>query len=185
MCRWIDGEDLENVLPHLSQTEQYQLGIEAGHLLAKVHACAPLHSLPDWESHFNAKLDRKIARALSCPEHIPGRNELIAYINANRYRLVNRPVTLQHGDFHLGNLLLQPNGHLALIDLNRFDTGDPWEDSTASSGMPRPLRHLPAGGSMATSSVRFRPRSSRFWHCTSLPMPCPVSLGPFHSVKRK
>lgn len=128
LCSWIEGEDLEAVLPQLRAPEQRELGLQAGRLLAKVHACAPLHPLPDWPTHFNAKLDRKITKALACELEIPGRSDLIAYLNANRFRLANRPVTLHHGDFHIGNLLLQPNGQLALIDLNRFDAGDPWEE---------------------------------------------------------
>jgi aminoglycoside phosphotransferase (APT) family kinase protein len=128
VCTWIEGEDLIDVLPQLHPTEQRQLGLQAGALLAKVHACAPLHPLPDWQTHFNAKLDRKITKALACPQPIPGRDDLIRYIQANRFRLADRPICLHHGDFHLGNLLLQPNGQLALIDLNRFDAGDPWEE---------------------------------------------------------
>ncbi len=128
LCSWIEGEDLETVLPHLSPSEQAQLGQQAGHLLAKIHACPPLHPLTDWATHYNAKLDRKIAKALATSIEIPGRDAFIQVINANRFRLAHRPVTLHHGDFHVGNLLLQPNGQLAIIDLNRFDAGDPWEE---------------------------------------------------------
>jgi serine/threonine-protein kinase len=128
LCEWIDGEDLEVVLPHLSGREQAQLGQQAGILLANIHQLPPLHPLTDWATHFNAKLDRKIAKALDCPLDIPGKDVLIQAINADRHRLTHRPVTLQHGDFHVGNLLLQPNGKLALLDLNRFDAGDPWEE---------------------------------------------------------
>jgi serine/threonine-protein kinase len=128
LCEWIEGEDLEGVLPHLSLQEQAQLGHQAGLLLAQVHRLAPLHPLTDWATHFNAKIDRKIAKALTCPVEIPGRDLLIQTLNADRHHLNHRPVTLHHGDFHIGNLLLQPDGQLALIDLNRFDAGDPWEE---------------------------------------------------------
>lgn len=35
---------------------------------------------------------------------------------------------MQHGDFHCGNLLLTPDRHVGVIDFNRFDAGDPWEE---------------------------------------------------------
>lgn len=128
LCTWIEGEDLETVLPHLSRSEQEHLGHQAGRLLAQIHACAPLHPLSDWATHYNAKLDRKIAKANATPIEIPGREAFITYINAHRFRLAHRPITLHHGDYHVGNLLLQPNGNLAILDLNRFDAGDPWEE---------------------------------------------------------
>ena len=128
VCTWVEGEDLETVLPHLSTLEQYRLGQQAGALLAQVHQLAPLHPLLDWSTHYNAKLDRKITKALACVEAIPGRDELIAAIQRDRHLVMHRPVCLHHGDFHIGNLLLQPDGQLALIDLNRFDAGDPWEE---------------------------------------------------------
>ena len=128
LCAWIEGEDLETVLPNLSLAEQAHLGQQAGHLLAKIHACAPLHPIGDWEAHYNAKLDRKIAKALATSVEMPGKADFIRFINANRFRLAHRPIALHHGDYHIGNLLLQPNGQLAIIDLNRFDAGDPWEE---------------------------------------------------------
>ena len=35
---WIDGEDLEAVLPLLSATEQYVLGLKSGEILRKMHS---------------------------------------------------------------------------------------------------------------------------------------------------
>jgi aminoglycoside phosphotransferase (APT) family kinase protein len=128
MGGWIEGEDLETVLPHLSERKQRQLGEQAGRLLASVHALAPLHPLADWAAHYNAKLDRKIQNAIACPVDIPGMPSLISVIETSRNLLTHRPITLHHGDFHLGNLLVQPDGKLALIDLNRYDAGDPWEE---------------------------------------------------------
>lgn len=128
LCAWIEGEDLEKVLTHLTVHEQYQLGRQAGKLLFKLHECSPLYPVQHWEHNYNEKLDRKIARALVCTDEIPGLLTFINVINTNRFRLSQRPITLHHGDYHVGNLLMQPSGQLAIIDLNRFDAGDPWEE---------------------------------------------------------
>jgi len=42
--------------------------------------------------------------------------------------LKNRPQTYQHGDFHIGNLIVTPDNTLGVIDFNRWDYGDPFEE---------------------------------------------------------
>ena len=52
----------------------------------------------------------------------------IHFINANRHLLKNRPQSYQHGDFHIGNMMIDYTGRLKVIDFNRNDFGDPWEE---------------------------------------------------------
>ena len=35
---WIDGEDLDTILPLLSETEQYVLGLKSGKIIRKMHS---------------------------------------------------------------------------------------------------------------------------------------------------
>ncbi len=37
-------------------------------------------------------------------------------------------MTFQHGDYHVGNFLLDPLGNLVILDFDRWDIGDPWEE---------------------------------------------------------
>ena len=37
-------------------------------------------------------------------------------------------MTYQHGDYHIGNLMIDNNGQLVVIDFNRNEYGDPWEE---------------------------------------------------------
>jgi aminoglycoside phosphotransferase (APT) family kinase protein len=53
---------------------------------------------------------------------------LLRFINDNVRYLKNRPQALQHGDFHPGNLILTPKKTIGVIDFNRTDYGDPWEE---------------------------------------------------------
>ena len=42
--------------------------------------------------------------------------------------LKNRPQVYQHGDYHIGNMMIGRGGKLYIIDFNRNDYGDPWEE---------------------------------------------------------
>ena len=43
LLSWVEGEDLESVLPNLPEAEQYRLGREAGTILRQLHAI-PIYS---------------------------------------------------------------------------------------------------------------------------------------------
>ncbi len=125
---WIEGESLETALTGLSPEHQYALGLEAGRALRLIHTIPAPENRPEWSEYMNRKFDRKIRGALECPLEIPGRDRMIEYVNAHRHLLENRPQTMHHGDYHRGNLILTSDGHIGVIDFNRFDAGDPWEE---------------------------------------------------------
>ena len=124
---WIDGEDAEPLIPTLSEAEQYRHGVEAGRILRRIHSISAPADQPEWEPRFNAKMDRKIRMYTECPIKFEGADRLIAYIEKNRGLLRDRPQTYQHGDYHVGNLMLS-EGRVVVIDFDRYDFGDPWEE---------------------------------------------------------
>ncbi len=125
---WIDGEDLELRLPLLPEVEQYRYGVQAGEILQRIHSLPAPDDVPDWAERFNAKANRKIAGYRACPIQFDGGETIIAYIEANRGLLENRPQCFQHGDYHVGNMMLDRAGRLQIIDFDRYDFGDPWEE---------------------------------------------------------
>lgn len=125
---WIDGEDAEDVIPTLSDTEQYVYGLEAGRILRKIHSIPAPATQEDWEVWFNRKMDYKIKKCTECPLKYENGQTFIDYINENRHLLKNRPQTYQHGDYHIGNMMIGRDGKLYIIDFNRNDYGDPWEE---------------------------------------------------------
>ncbi len=125
---WIEGEDAEDVIKSLTETEQYAYGIEAGRILCKIHSISAPASQEDWEIRFNRKIDRKINGYNACPLKHENGQIFIDYINSHRHLLKNRPQTYQHGDYHIGNLMIDKNGKLKIIDFQRDDYGDPWEE---------------------------------------------------------
>ena len=125
---WIDGEDAEAVIPGCSDAEQYAYGLEAGRILRRIHTIPAPAAQEDWESRFNRKMDYKIKKYGECPVKYENGQAFIDYINENRHLLKGRPQVYQHGDYHIGNMMMDRNGQLHVIDFDRSDYGDPWEE---------------------------------------------------------
>ena len=102
--------------------------MEAGKILLKLHSIPAPESAEDWCVRFNRKIDRKINGYEKCPLKYENGSAFIKFINENRNLLKNRKQTFQHGDYHIGNMMIDDNGNLVIIDFNRFDFGDPWEE---------------------------------------------------------
>jgi len=131
--RWIDGTVAEDHLPTLSPEAQYEAGMEAGRILRVIHTLPAPTDVPDWEPRFNAKIDRKIKGYLDCPLRIDGDGAIFGYLEENRKYLRGRPNVWQHGDYHVGNMMFERDADgipakLTIIDFNREDYGDPWEE---------------------------------------------------------
>lgn len=128
LLSWLSGEDLKDVLCDLSNNEQYKLGVKAGVALRKLHSIPAPENYMLWPNRFNRKIDRNINKYYACGIEIHGADKIIDYIEKNRYLLDNRPQTFQHGDFHIENMVITQNGEIGIIDFDRLDYGDPWEE---------------------------------------------------------
>lgn len=124
---WISGSDASDVIPQLPRFEQYNYGVEAGKILQKIHSIPAPKTQMNWASRFNQKIDRKMMNYNQCAIQFEGAKHFIHYIESNRYLLADRPQSLQHGDYHIGNMMVE-NGKIVIIDFERYDFGDPWEE---------------------------------------------------------
>ena len=125
---WIDGSDAEEAIAKLSSRDQYVCGLTAGRMLAKLHSLPAPGDGHDWEGYFTAKVQRKIAAYRSCGLRYSHGDAMVQYLTENLALLHNRPVTFQHGDYHIGNMMLGRDGKLFIIDFEKADIGDPWEE---------------------------------------------------------
>lgn len=126
---WIDGVDAEETIMTMDFNTQYCYGVEAGNILAKIHMIPAPVDAPNWETRFNAKIDRKIAMYKNCElKYENGGDAFLKYIEENRHLLQGRPQSYQHGDYHIGNMMITNDGVLTVIDFDRDDFGDPWEE---------------------------------------------------------
>lgn len=129
LLSWVDGEDAQKVLPILSQEEQYQLGIDAGRILRKLHDNSRIECSEDWQTRYFSVIEPRLEAYRK--EGIPfeGSAQILDYLEINKHLLINRPQTLHHGDFHLGNMVIDKNARLSVIDWDTADfenIGDPW-----------------------------------------------------------
>jgi aminoglycoside phosphotransferase (APT) family kinase protein len=128
LLTWCDGEDAEVVLPHLTETEQYVLGVKSGKILKKIHSIPAPKEQEEWCIRFNRKTNYKIEKYKACGIKFDGDDKIINYMENNRHLLSGRPQCYQHGDYHVGNMIISPDKTLSIIDFNRPDFGDPWEE---------------------------------------------------------
>lgn len=128
LLTWIAGKDAEYLLPELNSKYQYLLGVRAGEILRILHQVPAAKNQISWSERFNKKINRNITDYEACGIRLEGADKIIEYIEQNRCLLKNRPQCFQHGDYHAGNMILTKSGELGIIDFNRLDYGDSWEE---------------------------------------------------------
>jgi aminoglycoside phosphotransferase (APT) family kinase protein len=127
LLSYVEGESLEDALPKLDEHKQYQLGLEAGSILKKIHQL----QVPDAFKH-DVHIQTKKLNQLHAYEtsnlRMPGDQQVIDFIKKHIHLMGNQPSTFQHGDFHPGNLILTNDFRVGVIDFNRWDVLDPYEE---------------------------------------------------------
>lgn len=129
LLTWVEGEDAERVLPKLSRQEQYRVGVEAGRILRRLHDNSEAACSESWQSRYFAVMEPRLDAYREEGVPFAGSDQILRYLESNRQFLCNRPQTLHHGDFHLGNMVIDKDRHLSVIDWDTADfdnVGDPW-----------------------------------------------------------
>lgn len=128
LLSWIEGRDLGEILPLLKKEEQYRLGFEAGRILKQIHTLEAPAELPSWENRYQEKIDRKLKKYLAGEMRYAEDSVFLEGIQRDRFLLHERPSVYHHGDYHEGNMMVQTDGGLTIIDFDRSDFGDPWAE---------------------------------------------------------
>lgn len=124
---WIDGTPLCEILNQLPETKQYLLGIDAGKILKSIHSI-PIETCDiSTKSKIAHKL-KQLKNYETSQFRVENDENIISYIKNNINKIDSLPPVYQHGDFHAGNLILNPNKSLGVIDFNRYDCGDKYEE---------------------------------------------------------
>ena len=124
---FIEGEDALESIDKYSKEEQYKLGIEAGKTLKKIHEA---EKITDAERIIEMQKERIIERtkAYENSRYYSYEDQgLIKYIKENIEILDSAKIALCHGDYHLGNMIIN-NNNIYIIDFNRFNYEDIYKD---------------------------------------------------------
>lgn len=165
---WIDGTDARIALPSRSEAQRYEDGLLAGRVLRRLHSIPAPAELPDWETRFNQKIERRVAEYLACPLKYERDEPLLSGISGNRELLKDRPQSFQHHDYHVGNFMYE-HGALRIIDFDRFAFGDPWQEFQK---LPWCVQASPALARGMVDGYFDGPPPEEFWRLLSLYLCC-------------
>ena len=128
LLTWVDGADAESLLPTLTETEQYALGVKAGETLRRMHALPAPDGAEDWGARFARKVQARVDFYHAHPIQSESGDILVRYLQDNRHLLSGRPQVFNHGDYNTTNMIVGPDGSVGVIDFNCYnsDHGDPW-----------------------------------------------------------
>lgn len=125
LLSYIEGVQAEQILPSLPGDVQEKIGRQMGRELKKLHELRPVEEF-DWEEHYNKKIHAYIKNYRNCTMEDPLIEEYISFVKDHLFLLKNRPVCQLHGDYHVGNMIVDKEHHAYMIDFNRMKLGDPW-----------------------------------------------------------
>ncbi len=125
LLTYIEGTDASERLPQLSEEEQYQVGLEAGRDLRRIHRLEVPEGVTPWGPRAEGKYRRYLEAYRQSGVRVKNDETVEAFIEANIQRIMGRPNVFQHDDFHVGNLIVAGTSYAGVIDFNRFDWGDP------------------------------------------------------------
>lgn len=129
LLTFLDGYEGKDIITSYSVWDQYQIGIEAGKELKKIHGLKH-HQVFDWSERIITKYQQTMNRYRDMKLDYPDMESINQYIDSNKDLLINRPIVFQHDDYHLGNIVVNRGQYVGVIDFNRFDYGDPIQEFT-------------------------------------------------------
>jgi aminoglycoside phosphotransferase (APT) family kinase protein len=122
---YIEGKDAEDEISKYSDQEQFNIGIDAGKELRKMHQFAAPNHISSWYSRKVEKHKKYIDAYLTCEVKVKNDQKIMNFIDENIQLMKQRPNLFQHDDFHLGNIIVNNKKFAGVIDFNRYDWGDP------------------------------------------------------------
>lgn len=127
LLTYIDGNNGMEEICKYSNDKQYSMGIRMGETIKKLHDSCTLKMNEEYKNILITKIYNSLNfYKLNKKKLLP--LEDVEYQITNLKEIINeRPLTVLHNDFHLGNMIIN-NGQISLIDFNRATLGDPFKE---------------------------------------------------------
>lgn len=119
------GENGEVMLPRLTKEAQYEIGLQVGETLKRMHRIAAPTDHPAWEDVWKERYEIKAPLFEEIVARNPSYSCILPFIHKHLHLLLNRPSCVQHFDFHPGNILIEENRFTGLIDMQKIRYADP------------------------------------------------------------
>lgn len=126
LLTWCEGVEAKELLPTLSEQEQYEFGLEAGRILRKMQAVERFPSSQNWAKIYGDKVRNYIEAYKTCGETLAGNERLLSFLEPHFSCLDNRPMCLLHADFQSDNMVISPKKELYIIDFQGSGFVDPY-----------------------------------------------------------
>lgn len=126
LLTWVNGEQAELVLPTLNNDLQYNLGYKAGQMLRKLHSINELDVNSSWKDSYTVKHQNRILMFNECGIKNNKVDKMIEYCKNNISLLEDTVQCQTHGDFHVGNLIIDSNNKISVIDFSGVRMADPY-----------------------------------------------------------
>jgi len=127
LLSYLEGQDGETAVAALTDEAAYRLGLEAGSCLRKLHSIDIPPQERTWWDRYLEKMPRKIAALNACEYHLPMQDKILDYYETHYEIMKDRPLVLCHGDYHLGNMIVN-NGKIGIIDFDKNGIADPYDE---------------------------------------------------------
>ncbi|WP_026887379.1 aminoglycoside phosphotransferase family protein [Clostridium beijerinckii] len=127
LLSWIEGYPLEEKLNSLPEIEQYRLGLNSRQILNQIHGIP----VEPQDVPFVNKISKKLLQLQmyeNSSVRISNDEIAIAFVKNNIDMLCKSSPVYEHGDFHIGNLICTPDKTIGVIDFNRWECGDKYEE---------------------------------------------------------
>ncbi|OAA83814.1 aminoglycoside phosphotransferase family protein [Clostridium ljungdahlii] len=127
LLSWVEGSSLEEKVDSLPEVEQYELGVQAGRILKAIHSIPVDREDIALVNKIPKKL-LQLQRYENSSLRIPNDEIAIDFIKNNIHMMCRLYPVYEHGDFHMGNLIYTPDRNIGVIDFNRWECGDRYEE---------------------------------------------------------
>ena len=137
LLSYVEGEDLRYKILSYSDREQYEIGFLAGEYNRKINDIEidEDYVLRDSLNYHDKKLSVYRESTINVDDDMG----VLSYIEENIYKLDNLKPVYRHGDYHIGNMVIDEEDSLGIIDFNRQRIGNYYEEFVKNQNFNREI----------------------------------------------
>lgn len=141
---YLSGIDAEDNIGNMPEEIQYKSGIEAGEDLKRINSLNC--ETNNWKKRKWKKHEYYVSRYSEQDYRFENDEKILRFIEMHYDASEAVNDQLQHDDFHLGNIIINSQGYVGILDFNRYDWGDPLHEFVKLEWFTWPVSEVFARG---------------------------------------